>query len=332
MVAVLAALGLWLLDARPGPATLPPAEPAPLPAPPPKPPQAATAAHASAVVLSAQDREFISALRSKFASAIHDKHTQIRVLDQIIAYLMEHYPDDWQGRVRAFLAQLFPELAEQLYTEFEKLLGFTEWLKTHRAELSQMTAPERRRALWEARRAAFGEAAEEIWRAEIRNEKVSDSLAALEQAQGKTTDEKLAQFLAAVGEAYGEQAPLFIERSQTELLNRFLSVSSIQADLNALPRSQQHASLQRVRSAMGLGGEALQRWDRLDAVRDQAWDAGQSYQLQRAAVVAQLSGEEQTRRLTALQDQMFGAEAETIRSEEAAGFFRYAHPRRIGRE
>ena len=284
------------------------------------------------VPLSAEDQAFIAGLRDKFGRAIQAKHVQIRVIEQLIAYLQQRYPEDWQTRVQGFLVQLFPELASALFAQFEKLMSYTDWLKANRAEMSRLPAAERRQALWDARRATFGADADEIWQAELRNEKVVEVLAALDQAHGKSTDEKMNQFLDALDQTYGEQAPLFIERSRTELLNRFLAVNSVQTELASLPRPEQHAALRRVRTALGMDEAALQRWEELDSKRDQAWDAGQSYQLQRDALIAQYSGAEQSRRLAALQDQLLGAEAETIRAEEAAGFFRYAQTRRLGRE
>jgi hypothetical protein len=245
---------------------------------------------------------------------------------------MANYPDDWRTRVRGLLAVLFPELAESLYLSFEKLLGFNDWLRTNRAALAAMPPDARRQALWAARHEAFGSDAEEIWQGELRNEKVIAALAEVDRLQGTSTDQRLAGFLSAVEQAYGEQAQLVLERSQTELMNRFLALPSVQADLSSLPRVQQHAQLRRVRTAMGMDEAALQRWDQLDQQRDAAWDRGTAYRLQRDALLAQPAGPQQQQRLHALQDQMFGAEAEVIRSEEAAGFFRFDAPRRVGRE
>lgn len=282
--------------------------------------------------LSPQDREFVDGLRQKFARAISDRHARIKLIEQVIAYLREHYPEDWQSRVRAVLSELFPELVEQLYADFERLLGFNEWLRSHRETLMGLSPEARRAALWDARRAAFGDAAVEIWRGEVRNQQLIEALAVIDQAQGKGPEQKLAQFLEAVNAAYGPDAPQFIDSTQTELLSRFLSVESVQADLRVMPRPQQHATLRRLRAAVGMDDEALQRWDALDAARDQAWDAGRSYELQRAALAARYEGPELASQLTRLQDQVFGAEAETIRTEEAAGFFRFGSERRIGRE
>jgi hypothetical protein len=76
---------------------------------------------------------------------------------------------------------------------------------------------------------------------------------------------------------------------------------------------------------MGMDDEALARWHDLDAARDRAWEVGERYMAEREGLSA---GTE----LTALQDRLFGAEADIIRAEEASGFFRFARRRQLGRE
>jgi hypothetical protein len=282
--------------------------------------------------LSLEDSEFIASLREKFGGAIRGKHPQVKAIEQLIAYLMAHYPDDWRSRVADFLRQLFPELADELYARFESLMKYDDWLREHRAELQKMSPTERRQALWEARHATFGADADEIWAAELRNERIGDSLAALQAAgAGMTLERKLAAYLGAVNQAYGADARHFIEHRQTEFMNRFLGVETVQDDLRQMSAAERQAALRQVRSALGMDAAALQRWDELDRQRDQAWDAGRQYMSERGRILAN-SKETRARDLQDLQDRMFGPEAETLRSEEAAGFFRYSHQRRIGRE
>ncbi len=288
---------------------------------------------AQPVELSREDHEFLDKLREKFAAARKSKRLQIRVIDQIISYLMAHYPNDWQDRMYALLKELFPEIADQLYDRYQRLQGFNEWMGANRVALLKMSPADRRDALWTARREAFGDDAAEIWAGEIRDEKVSDSLVVVNAADGKTTDQKLTMFLAAVNEAYGTEAPMFLERSQTELINSFVGVDSIQEQLASLPPDQQHAELRNIRSRLGMSEEALNRWDALDSERDKAWAAGEQYTTEREKIMAQYQGDEQAQRLRELQDSSFGGEeAEIIRSEEASGFYRFGHKRRIGRE
>lgn len=302
-------------------------EPAPVAAAGPK----AVAAE-SDLPLSPEDAAFAERLRERFAATIDNAHAQIKAIEQIVAYLMQRYPDDWRERVGPLLSLLFPGMAEELIAKFEKLMAHNDWLRDNREALLKMSPEDRRRALWDARRAAFGEQAEEIWAAELRGQRVQQELAAIEAAPGYSLEDKLSRYLGAVNEAYGEKAPQFIESRQTELMNRFLDVTSVQDDLHRLPPAERAAALRQIRSSLGMDQEALKRWDELDRQRDQAWDTGQRYLQERERILAQVRGEEQAQQLRALQDQTFGEEAETIRSEEASGFQRFDRRRNFGRE
>ncbi|MGH8458902.1 MAG: hypothetical protein ACRESV_06090 [Nevskiales bacterium] len=285
-----------------------------------------------AVVLSREDTDFIQSLREKFADGIHNKHTQIKAIEQLLAYLMVNYPDDWQDRVYGFLKALFPELADALYDKFLGLMRYNDWLRGNRSVLMAMSAAERRQARWDARHEAFGEDAEEIFVAQRRGEQVREVLASLESAEGMPVDQKLTTYLDAIHAAYGEDADYLIQSRQTELMNSFLSVDSVQDDLHTMPDEQRRASLRDIRRGMGMDEAALERWDDLDQRRDEAWETGQEYMQEKQRIESQYEGEEQQRRMRDLQEENFGEEAEIIRNEEAAGFYRYGNRRRFGRE
>lgn len=294
--------------------------------------RAVTATAKSPVRFAPDDLAFLDKLRGKFKSAIQNKHSQIKAIEQLIAYLMQRYPDDWAERVQAFLQLLFPELAAELLEQFNHLTQYNDWLRLHREELLKMPAAERRKALWDARRAAFGDDAAEIFAGEARTERMQQSLAALELAQNKTFSEKTTVFLDSVKQAYGDQAESFIQNRQTELLNSFLDVASVQNDLRAMASAERSAALREVRGALGMDDAALDRWSTLDHSRDQSWDQGRSYLQERSRILEQSQGEDQQGKLHQYQDQTFGADADTIRNEEQAGYFRFDHPRRLGRE
>lgn len=294
--------------------------------------RAVTATAKSPVRFAPDDLAFIDQLRGKFAGTIRNKHSRIKAIEQLIAYLMQRYPDDWAERVQAFLDLLFPELAAELLEQFQHLVSYNDWLRLHRDELLKMSAAERRKTLWDARRAAFGDDAAEIFAGEVRNERVQQSLAALELAQNKTLAEKTTVFLDTVEQAYGDQAETFIQNRQTELLNSFLDVSSVQNDLRAMASAERTAALRELRGALGMDDAALDRWSELDRNRDQGWDQGQQYMQERGRILEQSQGDEQQKKLHQYQDRTFGAEADTIRNEEQAGYFRFGHPRRVGRE
>jgi hypothetical protein len=291
-----------------------------------------TARTAAAHPFTAEDRVFIAGLRDKFGPRLGTTHAQVKLVEQLMAYLMANYPDGGSALLAAFLKELYPERAEELFAQFLKLVSYNDWLRAERENLRHMSPADRRTALWQARRKAFGEAADEIWAAEIRSATIADSLTALETAEGLSTGEKLAAYLASVTQAYGADAPRFIENRQTELMNSFLDVASVQNDLHAMAPMERAATLRQIRGALGMDEAALDRWEALDRQRDQAWSAGEEYMQERQRILTQYQGAERQAQLAQLQDRVLGAEAEVIRSEETAGFYRYEHRRRFGRE
>ncbi len=284
------------------------------------------------VTLSEQDNDFVAKLREKFALHVGDKHAQIKLIEQVLAYLEAHGLTGDLPHAYALLKSLFPELADVLFAKLQSLMTYDQWLEENRNVLAGMERSDRREALWEARTRLFGDDAREIWAGELRSEQMRATLDALQASPQLTTEEKLEKYVDSIHEAYGERAPEVIERQQTELLDAFMELDSVQEELAALPPEQRRENLHHVRSAMGMDHAALQRWDALDQARDTAWSAGQQYMRDRAQLATQYPAMEQEQRLRELQERAFGPEAETIRAEEAAGFFRFGHRRQIGRE
>jgi len=290
-------------------------------------------AAAAAVALGPEDAAFLQGLREKFGPGLRNRHGQLRAIEQIMAYLQQRYPADWRERMQAFLQALTPELAAQLATQFEALSRYQDWLRDNRERLEHLPAAQRRAELWQLRRERFGaEAAEEIWKAERRGEQMQEALAELDAVDGRRVEEKLGSYLAAIESAYGSKAAGLIERRRTELMNRFLDLKSVQTQLAAMPPEQRSSALRDIRAGMGMDAEAQDRWATLDQERDRRWDGGAHYQQERVRILADYRGEEQAQKLRDLQQRSFGEEAEVIRSEEAAGFYRHAQARRIGRE
>jgi hypothetical protein len=113
-------------------------------------------------------------------------------------------------------------------------------------------------------------------------------------------------------------------------MNRFLSLESVQAELDGMSPEARAQSLREVRKGMGLDDAALARWDALDKERDARWEAGAKYMLEREALSQKYAGDELARRLAALRARYFGDEAEVIAAEEESGLYRFARPRRWG--
>jgi hypothetical protein len=279
-----------------------------------------------------KDAEAVDYLREQFGATITNKRTQIKALEKLIAYLMKQYPDDWQQRLQGLLAQAFPDLADQLYAQFQNMTAYNDWLAANRDELAAMSSAERRDALRDARFRHFGPDAAEIWEETFRHEQIYDAMDAINQSPDATVDQKLETYVDSINQAYGEKAPQFIENRATELMTGFLGLPSVQDDLHDMSADARARQLETVRAKMGLDDAARQRWRELDSERNTAWETGEEYMEQRQQIVDSFDGAEETRRLAELRGRMFGDEAQTIQHEEDSGFFRFGHRRIYGRE
>jgi hypothetical protein len=279
-----------------------------------------------------KDAEAVDYLREQFGATITNKRTQIKALEKLIAYLMKQYPNDWEQRLQALLAQAFPDLANQLYAQYQNMSAYNDWLAANRSQLAEMTPEERRNAMRDARFKYFGQDAAEIWEEAFRHEQIYDAMDAINQTPDATVDQALDTYVDSINQAYGEKAPQFMEDRATELMTGFLGLDAVQDDLHAMAPDARSRQLENVRAKMGLDEAARQRWRDLDAHRDAAWEAGERYMEERQKIVDTYDGSDETRRLSDLRGRIFGEEAETIASEESSGFFRFGHRRVYGRE
>lgn len=280
-----------------------------------------------------KDAEAARYLQDQFGATISNKRTQIKAIEKLVNYLMREYPDDWQQRLQALLEQAFPGMGAQLYAQYQNMQAYNDWLAANRAELQQMTPDERRAALGDARFRYFGDDVAEIFEESIRQEHILDAMKEIEQAPDAPVDEKLSKYVDSIKQAYGEKAPSFIENRQTELMNNFLTLPSVQDDLHAMAPEARERQMEGVRRQMGLDDEAIDRWRELDAERDRAWASGERYMEERERIASRYEGDEQARQLQELRDRYFDAEeADVIRSEEESGFFRFDHRRVYGKE
>jgi len=114
------------------------------------------------------------------------------------------------------------------------------------------------------------------------------------------------------------------------VLDRFVGLNSVQADLAAMTPSQRTEALREVRVQSGMDEDALERWDALDAQRDERAAMGTNYMRERAALESQYSGEALSQKIAELRVRTFGAEAESVANEEAGGYFRFETARTFG--
>lgn len=291
----------------------------------------ARAAGEDAVPATGGDAELIAYLRSTYGKDLDNSYVQIRMLERLMRYFQERYPDRWQELLLAAVREAFPEHYEQLAANLQRRLDYEAWMDENRARLRGLDAQARRDAIWEQRKQLFGDQADEIWASELKNQAVASALEAIDMQDGTGVADKLAMYRDSIEDVYQESADTYLQNHRQEAMNRFLDLSSVQQALGAMAPEERRQSLREIRTGMGMDEAALGRWDELDRTRDSRWESGAKYMQERAALAAQYQGADLEARLDALRARYFGAEAALIAEEEASGFFRFARERRWGR-
>ncbi|WP_075007508.1 hypothetical protein [Stigmatella aurantiaca] len=273
-----------------------------------------------------------ASLRERYGAKLKEPAIQVRMLEELMRYFSERFPDRWEQELLAFLKKRFPELYEELAATLRNRIDYEKWVKDNHAYLRGLSPQERRNAMWDARHRLFGkDAAERIWASERKNQALGDALVALDGMQGANVEQKLSAYKQRLQDVYGEQAAAYMGRHPQELMDRFMDLPSIQQELTAMAPERRLESLRAIRQEMGLEEEALQRWEALDRVRDERWEVGARYTAERDALSRQLSGAALETQLQALRARYFPSEADVIAQEEASGLFRFAQPRHWGR-
>lgn len=274
--------------------------------------------------------QIVGLLRKKYGAHIKHGYVQISMITELIAYLKKKYPDSWVERLQEILGAAFPGLAADLFKTSENLYKFNKYLEDHQDKLSKMSPEDGRKELWAQRYAIFGDKADEIFIGVKRSEMVTDSLRAIQADRNSSVKDKLGTFKKTIEDTYGKEAPAMLKNRQQTYINQF--VDAVQEDLAGMSSAQRSEALTEVRRGLGLDDAAISRWDDLDQQRDQRWSNGQIYMSERKEIMSRYSGSDREEKLTELRKKLFGEEADTIKSEENDGFFRFEKKRRYGRE
>jgi len=137
----------------------------------------------------------IQYLKGKYKDTINNKWAQIKCFEKIMEYLEKFYPDDWESHVYDFLKRLFPEMADDLYAQFQKNMSYRQWLMDNRQELNQLSHDDRKDRLWDMRYQIFGEDAYQIWEVELKNEQIYQGLEQITENPDAPFEEKYAPSL-----------------------------------------------------------------------------------------------------------------------------------------
>ncbi|XXF77867.1 hypothetical protein P2318_33175 [Myxococcaceae bacterium GXIMD 01537] len=272
-------------------------------------------------------------VRERFGGEkLKNAYVQVKLLEHLMRYFQQRYPDRWEEALREYLRLYFPEQAGALEAMLRARLDYEQWMRDNETYLQQLGNEERRKNVREQREKLFGkEAAEQIWASELKNQAVADSLSALDARTDVKLADKVKLYRESLGEAYGEHTEAWLERHRQEAVNRFLDLASVQKELTEMKPEERARGLRELRAGLGLDAEALERWDSLDRERDTRWDAGAKYMREREELARQHTGAALEEHLRPLRERYFGAEASTLAEEEQSGFFRFSRPRVWGR-
>lgn len=275
--------------------------------------------------------QVVSFLQQKYANVIDQPAGQMRLLESLAKQLQTLYPDDWQERIYELLTVLFPDIADALYAKFIALEDYKVWMASNRNDLTGLSRQERQEAIWQKRKELFGDDAELIWAKALQQQQLRDRLDNINQQSAMPINDQLDQYITDINAVYGEQADRLFEQRKQQVVDMFLNLESVQNKLTQLDRATQADQLRSIRSQLGLDKAALDRWQTLDQQRADRWQQGENYMQKRQTILDQFQGAQRDEKLRTLQDSMFGAEAITIRNEEADGYFRYNGKQIIGR-
>ena len=272
----------------------------------------------------------VARLRELYGRTIFHPRIQLRAIEKLTRYLKELYGDCWPDHMADYLALAFPDQAAEMFDKYLSLVDFKEWINGNQPLLVSLDPNSRKALLWEKRKQFFGDEAEKIWEMEIRAEQVVGLLETLDRQSEMPLGRKIDQYLANLDDIYQAQAETYKQRHRQELIDQFLTLAGVQAELRRMNDVDRRDHLSYFRRAMGLDEAALARWAGLDATRDKRWENGQAYLRQRRLVTEEGGGPDREYRLDQLRQTFFGAEASTVKQEEEAGLFRFEQPRVYG--
>lgn len=278
------------------------------------------------------DAELIEQLQAEYGATIEHPSTQMRMIEKLMRYFQERYPDGWEQALLAAVRAAFPELYDEIAELLRDRLEYEKWMKENQARMRALPSDARYEALRQRREELFGhDVAEELWASELKNRAIGEALATIDAQEGASVTDKLAMYRESLADIHGDKVDSFLERHRHQAMTHFFDLSSVQQALSGMGADQRRQTMREIRKGMGLDDEALTRWDTLDQNRDQRWDQGARYMAERSALAGTYAGDALEQRVHELRVRYFGDEAETIRSEEQGGFFRFERERQYGR-
>ena len=273
--------------------------------------------------LIAIENEFIQTSRTTYYETIHNNHTQAKFIEKITHFLKELYPENWKQEMERMLALVFPDIGDDLYVQYQLFEHYKSMMSKKREAFSNLSNTDRNNATWALREELFGEAAYEIWAAVYKSEQVTTALMHTTSQLDEPVNTRFQNYISAIETTYNNQTTNLLLNKKQEIMDRFLLDSDIQQDLNAMPMEQRSVELRKIREAVGMDTAAIQRWNTLDNKRNDRWQTGKKYMIERSEIETSFSGDIKALKLKELRENLFGEQARSIEAEEDTGHFRF---------
>jgi hypothetical protein len=270
-------------------------------------------------------------LRSAYEGSLNNPRIQFEAVEKIEQYLILEFPKTWKERKFEAFSIVFPKHKEQLYQLSGKVDTYNAWLDASWGILLGIKRAERNKILWTKRQEIFGNLAQDIWQNDVKDEAIYAVLDGLNKVRKASLEDKVNFFVGSIRQAYEGEADAFMKTRRQALLDGFMGLESIQADLNAMQPEQRRQSLMYIRKSLGMEESELRQWDSLEKTRDERWEKGFAYMKEREKAVRSLQDEAREQALSGLREKYFGPDAEIIMHEEEAGFFRFNVKRVYGK-
>lgn len=272
--------------------------------------------------------QMVALYRKNYGKNIQNQWIQIKFIEDLIRLLKNKYPDSWVTELYIMIHATFPNLANEIFTRFEKLQEYNQWLEKNREELTKQSPEERSELLWNKRYEIFGEeSAKEIWASEYKAQQLKQTLNQIDQSSGDI-NQKVQEYRLSLQKIYGDQYPDLLTKKNLDLTENFLQLSSIQKELKNMDSETRYKTLKQIRLSLGIDPEAAQRLENLDKERDTRWEIGTQYMIERESLIQSGAKEEDIHKLRL---KFFNPEmAEILKQEEENGFFRFKETRSYG--
>lgn len=286
--------------------------------------------------LSIMVRELAEKFKNELAMQIHLIAVQVS-LKSLRDDLRETFPGQGDALFREIISLAFPEFVEAILQAIALMDQYDAWLQSMLLNLNDMNAFEQQGVLWAKRRELFGDAANQIWQAEITAEQerqltMRRTMEMLDKAYDMQMQERLYLLKSNFEESYADKLQNMVVDPKGVLAQVFFGLDAVQKDLAQLSNDERQAQINDIRKSMGFSDEQIANLAEADQEREQRWQNGYAYMAERKTLETQFTGDDLQQALDKLREKFFAHEAYTIKKEEEElQFFRYLRPRVYGR-